>query len=497
VETLTNILLGFTLALTPVNVFWCVVGVVLGTAVGVLPGLGTPATIAILLPLTFQMNPTTGIIMMAGIYYGSKYGGSTTSILLNLPGETASVVTCLDGYQMARQGRAGAALGISAIASFVAGTIGVIGLMLVAPPLARFALRFGPPEYFALMTLGLTMVTFLAGKSMTKGLIAALFGLWLAMIGTDRFTADSRFVFGRLELLDGIDFIVASIGIFAVGEVLVNLEEKANMHLFPVPKGLRNLMPTWREIKDCWFAFLNGSLIGFFIGIIPGAGATIASFLSYGLEKAFSKHPEKFGNGAIEGVAAPEGANNSETGGALVPLFTLGIPGSNSTAMLLAALTLWGLRPGPLLIQEHPETFWGLVASMYLGNIILLVLNLPLVPMWAQILRIPYYVLYPIILGISFIGVYAVNNSIFDVWMLAIFGLLGYLMRKLDFPAAPLILALVLGGRAEETFRQSLVMSGGAMSIFLTRPLTVLMLALALVLLVVPFFRTVLWRKPQ
>jgi len=498
VDTLANIFLGFSLALTPVNIFWCTVGVVLGTAVGVLPGLGTPATIAILLPLTFQMNPTTGIIMMAGIYYGSKYGGSTTSILLNLPGETASVVTCLDGYQMARQGRAGAALGISAIASFVAGTVGVLGLMLVAPPLARFALRFGPPEYFALMTLGLTMVTFLAGKSMVKGLIAALFGLWLAMIGTDRFTADSRFVFGRLELLDGIDFIVASIGIFAVGEVLVNLEEKTKIDLFTVPKGLRNLMPTWQDIKDCRFAFLNGSVVGFFIGIIPGAGASIASFLSYGLEKAVSKHPEKFGNGAIEGVAAPEGANNSETGGALVPLFTLGIPGSNSTAMLLAALTLWGLRPGPLLIQEHPETFWGLVASMYVGNIMLLILNLPLVPMWAQILRIPYYVLYPMILGISFIGVYAVNNSMFDVWLLAIFGLLGYLMKKLDFPAAPLILAIVLGGRAEETFRQSLIMSGGAMSIFWTRPLTVLMLSLALALLAAPFFRSVRqWQKPR
>lgn len=497
-DTLANIFLGFSLALTPVNIFWCTVGVVLGTAVGVLPGLGTPATIAILLPLTFQMNPTTGIIMMAGIYYGSKYGGSTTSILLNLPGETASVVTCLDGYQMARQGRAGAALGISAIASFVAGTVGVLGLMLVAPPLARFALRFGPPEYFALMTLGLTMVTFLAGKSMVKGLIAALFGLWLAMIGTDRFTADSRFVFGRLELLDGIDFIVASIGIFAVGEVLVNLEEKTKIDLFTVPKGLRNLMPTWQDIKDCRFAFLNGSVVGFFIGIIPGAGASIASFLSYGLEKAVSKHPEKFGNGAIEGVAAPEGANNSETGGALVPLFTLGIPGSNSTAMLLAALTLWGLRPGPLLIQEHPETFWGLVASMYVGNIMLLILNLPLVPMWAQILRIPYYVLYPMILGISFIGVYAVNNSMFDVWLLAIFGLLGYLMKKLDFPAAPLILAIVLGGRAEETFRQSLIMSGGAMSIFWTRPLTVLMLSLALALLAAPFFRSVRqWQKPR
>lgn len=495
-ETLQNTLLGFAVALTPANLFWCFVGVFLGTIVGILPGLGTPATIAILLPVTFQMNPTTGLIMMAGIYYGSKYGGSTTSILMNLPGETASVVTCLDGYQMARQGRAGPALGISAISSFVAGTVGVLGLMLVAPPLARFALRFGPPEYFALMAFGLTMVIFLAGKSIVKGLIAALFGLWLAGIGTDTFTAEPRFIFGRLELLDGIDFIVASIGIFAVGEVLVNLEEQTGAEIFKVPKGLRNLLPTLQDLKDCRFAFLNGSVVGFVIGVIPGAGATIASFLSYGLEKAFSKNPDKFGTGVIEGVAAPEGANNSETGGALVPLLTLGIPGSNSTAMLLTALTLWGMKPGPLLIQEHPEIFWGLVASMYVGNVMLLILNLPMVPLFAQVLRVPYYVLYPVILGISVIGVYTVNNSLFDVWMLAIFGILGYAMRKLDFPAAPLVLALVLGIRAEETFRQSLIMSQGSLSIFFTRPLSVMMLLMAAVLFIIPLFHWAqAWRK--
>jgi putative tricarboxylic transport membrane protein len=494
-EALTNTLLGFSVALTPFNLFWCFVGVFLGTIVGILPGLGTPATIAILLPLTFQMNPTTGLIMMAGIYYGSKYGGSTTSILLNLPGETASVVTCLDGYQMARQGRAGPALGISAISSFVAGTVGVLGLMLVAPPLAEFALRFAPPEYFSLMILGLTMVTFLAGESLVRGLISALFGLWLATVGVDTFTADPRYIFGRMELLDGIDFLIATIGIFAVGEVLVNMEETTKAELFKVPRGLRNLLPSLQDMKDCWFAFLNGSVVGFFIGIIPGAGATIASFLSYGVEKAFSRHPEKFGTGAVEGVAAPEGANNSETGGALVPLLTLGIPGSNSTAMLLVALTLWGLKPGPLLIQENPEMFWGLVASMYIGNIMLIILNLPLVPLLAQILRIPYYILYPFILGISVIGVYIINNSLFDVWMLAIFGILGYLMRKLDFPAAPLVLALVLGERAEQTFRQSMIMSHGSLSIFLTRPLSVIMLLFALVLLILPLFRWVRgWR---
>src|SRR5918994_3306633 len=338
---LENLLLGFSVALTPINLFWCLVGVILGTVVGVLPGLGPAATIAMLLPLTLKMDHTTAIIALAGIFYGARYGGSTTSILLNIPGESSSVVTCLDGYQLARQGRAGAALGISAVASFVAGTVGILGLMLIAPPLARFALRFAPPEYFALMVLGLTMVVFLAGKSMVKALLAMLVGLWLSTVGTDLFTAESRFTFGHSELLDGIDFIVASIGIFAVGEVLVNLESRGGTEFFTVPRRLKNLLPSLKDLKDCRFAFLNGSLVGFFVGVLPGAGSTISSFISYGVEKAFSRHPERFGTGVIEGVAAPEGANNSDTGGSLVPLLTLGIPGSNVGAILLAALFFW------------------------------------------------------------------------------------------------------------------------------------------------------------
>lgn len=494
-EALSNLFLGLSVALTPSNLFWCFVGVFLGTIVGVLPGLGSPATIAMLLPLTFKMDPTTAMIMMAGIYYGSKYGGSTTSILLNVPGESASVVTCLDGYQMARQGRAGAALGIAAIGSFIAGTVGVLGLMLVAPPVARFALRFGPPEYFALMCLGLAMVVFLAGRSMMKGLITTLFGVWLATVGTDIFTAESRFTFGKMELLDGIDFIVVSIGVFAVAEVLVNLESQAGVELFKVPKGLRNLLPTLQDLRNCRFAFLNGSVVGFFIGVLPGAGSTIASFLSYGLEKAFSRHREKFGTGAVEGVAAPEAANNSETGGALVPLLTLGIPGSATTAMLLAALILWGFRPGPLLIQENPELFWGLVASMYVGNIMLLILNLPLVPLFAQILRLPYFILSSAILGISIVGVYSVSQSLFDVGMLALFGLLGFLMRKLDFPAAPLVLGLVLGERLEQSLRQGLMMSQGHMSIFVLRPISAGLLLLTALILFMPLAGTVRsWR---
>ncbi|HEV8344483.1 MAG TPA: tripartite tricarboxylate transporter permease [Candidatus Binatia bacterium] len=494
-EALGSLLTGFSVALTPANLFWCFVGVFLGTVVGILPGLGPAATIAMLLPLTFKMDHTAAIIMLAGIYYGSKYGGSTTSILLNVPGESASVVTCLDGYQMARQGRAGAALGISAIASFIAGTVGVLGLMLIAPPIARFALRFGPPEYFALMALGLAMVVFLAGKSMIKGLLATLMGLWLAGVGIDLFTAESRFTFGQVELLDGVDFIVASIGIFAIAEVLVNMESRGGTELFKVPKGLRNLLPTLQDLKDCRFAFLNGSIVGFLIGVLPGAGSTISSFIAYGTEKAFSRHPEKFGTGVIEGVAAPEGANNSDTAGSLVPLLTLGIPGSNTTAILLAALILWGFKPGPLLVQENPGLFWGLVASMYIGNVMLLVLNLPLVPLFAQILRVPYFVLYPAILGISIVGVYSVSHSLFDVWLLGIFGLLGYLMRKLDFPAAPLILGMVLGDGLERALRQSLMMSGGQLAVLVTRPLSAGMLLLTVVILLVPLVHKArLWR---
>jgi len=436
------------------------------------------------------------MIMLAGIYYGAKYGGSTTSILLNVPGESASVVTCLDGYQMARKGRAGAALGIAAIASFIAGTVGVLGLMLVAPPLARFALAFSSPEYFGLMALGLAMVVLLAGRSMVKALLAMLLGLWLAGIGTDLFSSESRFTFGRMELLSGIDFVVVAIGVFAIGEVLANMEEATPAAPLPIPKGLRNLLPTVQDLKDCRFAFAQGSVLGFLIGVLPGAGSTIASFISYGVEKAFSRRRDEFGTGVVEGVAAPEGANNSETGGALVPLLTLGIPGSGTTAILLAALVLWGFKPGPLFISDNPSLFWSLVASMYIGNVMLLVLNLPLVPLFAQVLRAPAYVLFPIILGISMVGVYSTSGSLFDVGLLAGFGLLGYLMRKLDYPSAPLILGLVLGGAMERALRQSLMMSEGSLSILVARPISAVMLSLALLILLIPLFSRVnAWRQ--
>ncbi len=488
-DVFSGLMQGFAVALTPTALAMCFIGVLLGTVVGVLPGLGPPATIAMLLPLTFRMEPTGAMIMLAGIYYGAKYGGSTTSILLNVPGESASVVTCLDGYQMARKGRAGAALGISAIASFIAGTFGVVALMLVAPPLAKLSLAFSSPEYFALMVLGLAMVVLLAGESLTKAILAMLVGLWIAGMGTDLFSATSRFTFGQASLLGGIEFVVVAIGIFAVGEVMANMESSKPAEMLPLPKGLRNLMPSWQDMKDCRFAFVNGSVIGFIIGVLPGAGSTIASFLSYGVEKAVSKHPEKFGTGVIEGVAAPEGANNAETGGALVPLLTLGIPGSGTTAILLAALVLWGFKPGPLFIEESPAMFWGLVASMYIGNVMLLILNLPLVGVFAQLLKLPGYAMYPLILGVSIIGVYTTSSSVFDLGMLTVFGLLGYAMRKLHFPTGPLVLGLVLGDGMEKALRQSLMMSQGELSILWQRPISAVLLAIAILLLLVPLFK--------
>jgi putative tricarboxylic transport membrane protein len=488
---LDGLIHGLGEALTLANLFWVFVGCFAGTLVGVLPGLGPPATIAMLLPLTVTLEPASGLIMMAGIYYGAKYGGSTTSILLNVPGESASVVTCLDGYEMAKQGRAGPALGIAAISSFIAGTIGVIGLAFLAPIVARWAIRFGPPEFFSLMMLGLAAVVFLGGSSVLKGFLSAAMGLLIATIGVDIISGKSRFTFGQLELLDGVEFIALSIGVFAIGEVLVNIEKQGGGAVFSLPKRLRDYLPSLADLRACRFAFAQSSIIGFVIGALPGAGSTVAAFVSYIVEKRVSKHPEKFGQGAIEGVAAPEGANNSETGGAMIPLLTLGIPGSGTTAVMLGALILYGLQPGPLLFTEHPDIVWPIIASMFIGNVVLLVLNLPLVPAWASILRLPYYVIYPGILIVSVIGVYSVNGSMFDVWMLAAFGALGYVMRKLDIPAPPLVLAFVLGPLAERALRQSMVMSQNSPEIFLTRPLSAALLALSVAMLIGPLFGSV------
>lgn len=485
-DVLNGLAHGFGVALMPMNLMWCFVGCFLGTIVGILPGLGPAATIAMLMPLTYGMGPASGIIMLAGIYYGAKYGGSTTSILLNMPGESSSVVTCLDGYQMARRGRAGAALGIAAIASFIAGSFGIVALTLVAPPIAAFALSFSSPEYFALMVLGLALVVLLAGDSLVKGLIALLVGLWLTSIGTDLFTTQSRFTFGQSSLLGGVDFMIVAIGVFAIAEVMSSIKAGEETQVLPVPKGLRNLLPNMEELKACRFAFANGSITGFIIGVLPGAGSSIASFISYGIEKAVSKHPEKFGTGVPEGVAAPEGANNADTGGALVPLLTLGIPGGGTTAILLSALVLWGVKPGPLMMQDSPDVFWGLVASLYIGNVMLLVLNLPMVPLFAQILRIPVYILHPLIFGISIIGAYSVLSNLFDIGLLAGFGLLGYLMSILKYPVSPLILGFVLGDAMERALRQSLMMSQGELSILVSRPISAAMLAVAVLILLSP-----------
>jgi putative tricarboxylic transport membrane protein len=475
---------GFMLALTPQNLLYCFIGVVAGTLIGVLPGIGPVSGVAILLPITFSLDPTAGMIMLAGIYYGSMYGGSTTSILINTPGESASVMTCLDGYAMARQGRAGPALGMCAIASFLAGTASVIGLMLLAPPLASFALRFGPAEYFALMILGLTTLTRLAGKSLAKGLLMGAFGLALGTIGLDPMTGTQRFTFGRIELLDGLGFVPVAMGLFALAEIFANAEESLKRDVFRTElKGLWPSLQDWIAVR---WTILRATVIGFFVGVLPGAGATVAAFMAYAVEKKASKHPERFGQGTIEGVAAPEAANNAATGGALVPLLTLGLPSSATTAVMLGALLIFGLRPGPLLMTERPDFFWAVVTSMYVGNVMLLILNLPLVGVWASILRIPYTILLPLILLFTLIGAYALNNNVSDIWIMIVFGVIGYLMRKFDYPAAPVVLAMVLGPLMETNFRRALTISQGDYSVFITHPISAVLLLSAALSLVWP-----------
>ncbi|TQN38051.1 putative tricarboxylic transport membrane protein [Blastococcus colisei] len=483
IETLNALAGGFANALSFQNLLFAFLGVAVGTLVGVLPGLGPSATLAILLPLTFTLPPAASLILFAGIYYGAKYGGSTTAILLNIPGESASVMTTLDGYALAKEGRAGPALGIAAISSFVAGTVGVIGLTFLAPVMAELAIEFGPPEFFGLMAFGLTTIVLLAGDSVLKGILSAVLGLLLATVGSDIVSGTARFTFGQLELLDGIDFVIVAIGVFAVAEVLVNVQRRSQHQLFTVPKKLRELLPSRDDLKRSRFAMAQSSVVGFFIGVLPGAGATVASFVSYGIEKRFSKRPEKLGKGAIEGVAAPEGANNSETGGAMVPLLTLGIPGSSATAIMLAALIIYGLQPGPQLFTEQPDLVWTIIASMYIGNVICVLLNLPLVPVFASILRVPYTYLYPGILVVCVVGVYSLSSSHFDLYLLLLFAVLGYVMRLLDVPPAPLLLAFVLGPLAETALAQSMVISGGSLTILLTRPISLVFLALAALLL--------------
>ena len=483
-DIIHSIGLGFAVALQPVNLLYCFLGVFIGTLVGVLPGIGPVGAMSLLLPVTFQTTPEAAVIMLAGIYYGAMYGGSTTSILVNIPGEAASVVTCLDGYQMARQGRAGPALGMAAFGSFIAGTAAIVGLMLLAPPLSRFALKFGPAEYFSLMVLGLCILIYLAHGSMAKALLMAAFGVVLGLVGLDAITAQPRLTFGRMELVDGVGLVPIVMGLFGIAEVLLNIESVLKRNI--LKSSISGLLPTRQDWRDSAGPLARGSVLGFFLGILPGGGAVISSFLSYTLEKRVSRHPERFGHGAIEGVAGPEAANNAAAGGAFIPLMTLGIPPNVVMAMLMGAFIIHGVQPGPLMMTQKPELFWGVIASMYIGNIMLLILNLPLIGIWVQVLRVPYRILFPLILLFCLIGVYAVSNTVFDIYIMVLFGVVGYLMKKFGYEPAPLVLAFVLGPMLENNLRKALILSQGDFSAFVTRPLSAIALLLALALLLSP-----------
>ncbi len=477
-----NLITGFAVAFQPHNIFFCFIGVMIGTLIGVLPGIGPVGAMSILLPITFGISPVTAIIMLSGIYYGAQYGGSTTSILVGIPGEAASVVTMLDGHQMALQGRAGPALGIAAFGSFIAGTIGIIGLMLLAPPLASIALKFGPPEYFALMIMGLVILTYLAQKSMAKSLMMAGVGVLAGVVGLDTMTGLPRFTFGVSDLLDGIGIAPLSMGLFGVSEILLNVERTIKQGV--VVSQVKNLLPSREDWKESFAPIMRGSLSGFLLGILPGGGAVLASFISYGTEKRISKTPEKFGHGAIAGVAGPEAANNAAAQAAFIPLLTLGIPANAVMGILLGALMIHGITPGPLMIEKNPELFWGTVTSMYLGNAMLLVLNLPLIGLWVRLLRVRYAVLFPLILFIALIGAYVINGSEMDLYMMLFFGVVGYLMRKFDYEPAPLILAYVLSPILEDSLRQSLIISSGSMGIFVSRPIAAGFLFISALLLI-------------
>jgi putative tricarboxylic transport membrane protein len=480
-DILNNLFLGFQVALLPMNLLFCFTGVVVGTLVGVLPGIGPVGAMALLLPATFSVPLSSSLIMLAGIYYGAMYGGSTTSILVNIPGEAASVITCIDGYQMARQGRAGPALGISAIGSFIGGTFSIIGLMVVAVPLAKAALRFGPPEYFSLMCAGLIVLTYLTQGSMVKSLMMALVGILLGSVGLDMVVGSPRFTFNVNELTDGVGIIPVVMGLFGVAEVFTNLETVIKREVLQTK--ITNIWPSMKDYARTKWSIARGSILGFLLGILPGGGAILASFLSYGIEKKLAHDPIRFGKGAIEGVAGPETANNAASGGSLIPLLTLGIPPNVVMAMLFSAMIIHGVQPGPLLMTSSPDVFWGLVASMYIGNVLLVLLNLPLIGLWVQLLKIPYRILLPLILLFCLIGAYSLNNSTFDVMVMIFFGGVGYLMRKFGYESAPLVLAFVMGPILEQNLRQALLMSHGSFTIFVTRPISVVTLAIAFLLL--------------
>ena len=490
-DTFSSIIAGFGESLQISRLFFCLVGCFLGTIVGVVPGLGPSAAIALLLPITFHMDTVSSIIMLAGIYYGAQYGGSTTSVLLNVPGESSSVVTCFDGYAMTKQGRAGPALGISAFGSFIAGSLGIVVLMMTAIPLGEFALKFGPPEYFTLMLLGLVLVCYLGGKSFLKSMIMVTLGLFLGTVGLDALSGAERFTYGITVFQDGIGLVPVFMGMFGISEVLLMMEKPVEEQRIAKPKGI---LPTKQDWKDSKKAIARGSIIGFFLGVLPGGGCTLASVAAYVIEKRFSKHPEKFGSGVIEGVAAPESANNSAASGSFIPLLTLGIPANVVTAMLLAALMIHGVVPGPTLIKERPDIFWGVITSMYVGNFMLLLLNLPMIGLFITFLKIPYPILAPIILISCLMGAYSTNFSTGDVLIMIAAGGFGYLFRKIDFELAPLVLALVLGPQIEVALRQSLNIHRGNISVFINRPIS-LIFFLAMVLFFFSPLLKIFYRK--
>ena len=483
-DLLHGLTYGLSVSLQPANLVACFVGVYVGTLIGVLPGIGPVATMSLLLPITFTMSPTASIIMMAGIYYGAMYGGSTTSILVNIPGEAASVVTCIDGYQMARQGRAGPALGIAAMGSFIAGTFSVLGIMLLAPPLTSVALRFGPPEIFGLLLLGFTMVTYLTAGSKLKAVAMALLGMLLGTVGLDPISASPRFTYGSITLGDGLGLVPIIMGLFGISEVLLNIGQGVKQEVFDT--RIKGLLPNREDWRRSAGPIARGSVLGFLLGILPGIGAIIPTFISYALEKRLARQPERFGKGAIEGVAGPEAANNAATGGSMIPLLTLGFAPNVVMAVLLGAFLIHGVQPGPLLIKEHPEIFWGVIASMYVGNAMLLVLNLPLIGLWVRLLKVPYGILFPLILLFCVIGVYSESGNVWDIVVMLAFGVIGLAMKRFGYEAAPLVLAFVLGRMAEESIRQSLLMSGGTFAILLTRPIAVAFIATAFVVIVLP-----------
>jgi putative tricarboxylic transport membrane protein len=490
VDFFSNLGNGFSLVLQPINFLYCFAGVFLGTLIGVLPGIGPVGTMCMLFPLLIVSSPLAGIMVMAGVYYGAMYGGSTTSILVNIPGEAASVVTCLDGYQMAKQGRAGPALGICAMGSFIGGTISVVLLSLLSIPLAKIALDLGPAEYSGLMTMGLALTIYLSGESLLKGGIMAVFGLLLGCVGTDLVTGKVRFAYGFDVLYDGLSMAPMAMGLFGIAEVLQNLSQPEERVIFET--RVRNLLPNLQDWKRSACPIARGSILGFFLGLIPGGGGLLSSFISYAVEKKISKHPEEFGHGAIEGVAGPETANNAAVAGAFIPLFALGIPSNVVMAVLLTAFVIYGVAPGPRFMASNPELFWGIVASMYIGNVMLLLLNLPLIRIWVKLLEIPYKILFPLILIICAVGVYSIDYRSFDILLMVAFGIIGYVLRRHDYPLAPIIFAFVLGPLLEDSFRQCTIIGSEDLSYFWGRPIALVAFAIAIFIFISGIFSSVL-----